>query len=215
MKVLGVESSGMIGGVALVDDDRVVAQRIFGKGMVHGREIAPAVQDICQEAGTDLAEINLVAVDVGPGSYTGLRVGLAAGKALAYVLGCAIIGVRSLDALAEDAGAPEGATICAAIGARWGQVYGALYHAGAPPKLIGEILVEPSETFLQRAPEGAIAVGNAMETVNPDHRHPKPAVVARVGARDHAAGRRDDVRTLVPFYLSPTEAELNLSQKIT
>ncbi|MHC4607486.1 MAG: tRNA (adenosine(37)-N6)-threonylcarbamoyltransferase complex dimerization subunit type 1 TsaB [Planctomycetota bacterium] len=229
MKVLGIESAGMIGGVALVENDRVLAERIFEKGMVHGRLIAPTVLDLCRQTGTDLADIGLVAVDVGPGSYTGIRVGLAAAKALAFALGRPILGVPSLDALAEAASTQveKGATLCAAVDARWQQVYGALYRAGngRPPKRLGGFVTEAPEAFLARVPKGALACGDAQAKYPDGFRaagvreggeeltYPKPSVIARIAGRRFAKGKSDCVSTLVPLYLRRTEAEQKLSQK--
>ena len=227
MKVLGIESAGMVGGVALVDDSRVLAETIFEKGMVHGREIAPTVDEICRKTGVALRDLDLVAVDVGPGSYTGLRVGLAAGKALAFALGCSILGVASLDALAAAAAsqAPKDATICAAVDARWNQIYGALYRGGDPPRRITDFFVEEPDAFLRRVPTGAFVVGNALDKYrdrflaagtqvsNGELRHPKPSVIARLAAMRRAAGETADAASLVPLYLRTTEAEQKLKKK--
>lgn len=227
MKVLGIESAGHVGGVALVEDGAVLAERVFEKGMIHGREIAPAVDAVGREAGVKLSELELIAVDIGPGSYTGLRVGLAAGKALAFALGCPILGVFSLDALAEAAlpHAPKGATICAALDARWALIYGALYRPADPPERTTDLLAMEPDAFLREVPKGAFVAGNALERhgelfeaagVTPAAKElwqPRASVIARIAARRRAAGEEADVATLVPLYLRSTEAERNLARK--
>ena len=103
MIVLGIETSAARGGVALARDGRPLAGRTFEKGLVHGREVAPAIELALEEAGISLKQIDVIAVDVGPGSYTGVRVGVATAKTLAWALEARLAAVVSLDALAEAA----------------------------------------------------------------------------------------------------------------
>src|SRR5262245_48217371 len=114
MRTLGIETSGGRGGVALLNGPRILGARLFEKGMVHGREIAPATRELLEEAGLAPADLELLACDIGPGSYTGLRVGLAAAKGLALALGRPLVGVASLDALAEAARG-QARVLCPAI----------------------------------------------------------------------------------------------------
>jgi tRNA threonylcarbamoyladenosine biosynthesis protein TsaB len=219
MKVLGIETSGARGGVALLDGDRALGSRLFEKGMVHGREIAPAIRDLAAAAGLRLEELDLLACDVGPGSYTGLRVGLAAAKGLALALGKPLVGVVSLDAMAE-AGRGLAPVLCCAIDAKWDQIYGALYENGG--RTTG-LLAEKPAVFAARVPKGCLVLGDALDAYGPlfrdvvpgppELRDPKPDVVARLGRRLHEGGRLDDAATLVPLYLRPTEAELKFGRR--
>src|SRR3990167_786448 len=107
MKVLSIETSSSVGGVALLDGDRLVDEVTFEKGMIHGRELTPSIQNICERNGVKLNEMSLIGVDIGPGSYTGLRVGLATAKGLVYALNktgaqTVLVGVSSLEAMAEN-----------------------------------------------------------------------------------------------------------------
>lgn len=213
MRILAIETSGPVGGVALLEDERVLGERIFETGMVHGRELAPSIARLSEENSAPLATFDLVAVDIGPGSFTGLRVGLAAAKGLCLALAKPILGIVSLDALAEAARG-RGAVICPVLDAKWDQIYGALYA----PHRVSEIYGEPPEEFVKRVPLEAVVLGNALDkyrglfgartTLGPEFAHPRPSMIGRLAARDFAAGRRDDARTLVPLYLRPTEAEL-------
>jgi len=225
MLVLGVESSGPRGGVALLEDGRTLGEALFEAGMVHGREIAPAADRLLRAAGKGPADLGLVAVDIGPGSYTGLRVGLSAAKGLAYALGRPMIGVPSLDVLAEAAKG-LGPILATALDAKWDQVYGALYEIrSGRPERTTEMLAERPEAFAARVPAGAMVVGDALE------RHealfsargakaaprelwsPKPSIVASLGLERHRAGQRHDAATLVPLYLRKTEAEEKFGPK--
>ena len=222
MLVLGIESSGPRGGVALLEGDRLLGEALFEAGMVHGREIAPSADRLLRAAGRRPADLELIAVDIGPGSYTGLRVGLAAAKGLAFALGRPLIGVPSLDVLAEAAAA-QGSAIAPALDAKWDQVYGALYEIRAGrTERISDMVAERPEAFAARVPAGTVVVGDALE------RHaalfsargarlaprelwtPRPALVAGLGLKRRQEGLRHDAATLVPLYLRKTEAEEKL-----
>ena len=182
--------------------------------MVHGREIAPSIQAILGEAGLAAGAIDLVACDIGPGSYTGLRVGLAAAKGLVLALGRPLVGVASLDAMA-DAAREQARVLCPAIDAKWEQIYGAVYEDG---RRVTDYLAEKPEAFVARIPKDALVFGDALDAHGGLFRDrprgprdlwdPKPEAIARLGQRLHDEGLRHDAATLVPLYLRPTEAEL-------
>lgn len=219
MRCLGIETSGARGGVALVEDGAVLGARLFEKGMVHGREIAPAIRALCEESGRRLEDLDLLAVDLGPGSYTGLRVGLAAAKGLAFALGRPLVGVASLDAMAEAA-AGRARVLCPAIDAKWEQIYGAVYVDGLR---VTDHLAEKPAAFAARVPKDALVFGDALDAFGELFRDaargprelwdPRPETVARLGLRLHAQGVRHDAAALVPLYLRPTEAEIKFGGK--
>jgi len=221
MRVLGIESSGGRGGIALLDGEAVLGTRLFEKGMVHGRELAPSIVSLTGELGVALPSLDLVACDLGPGSFTGVRVGLAAAKGLALGLKKPLIGVASLDALAQAA-LGRGEVLCPAMDARCGLIYGALYREG---RRVTEYWAEKPPEFAARVPRGAFVFGDALETfadlfVNVvrgprDLWDPRPESVALLGSRAYRAGIRHEAATVVPLYLRPTEAELKFGQKKT
>ncbi len=213
MRTLAIESSCARGGVALLEDDRLLGERIFENGMVHGRDIAPAIDALLRASGLVPRDIDLVAVDVGPGSYTGLRVGIAAAKGLCLALGRPAAAISSVDALASPVSTHP--LVVAAIDAKWGQIYGARYEKGVR---IGPIVAEAPADFARHVPAGALVVGDAIEaygallthatSAGPTHLYPHPATVARLGMR----AAREDAAKLVPLYLRPTEAEIKFGQ---
>jgi tRNA threonylcarbamoyladenosine biosynthesis protein TsaB len=219
MKVLGIESSGTRGGVALLESGQVRGTRFFEKGMVHGREIAPSIQSLLGELRWPPEALDLIACDLGPGSYTGLRVGLAAAKGLALALARPLIGVASLDALAEAA-RDQASVLCPAIDAKWEQIYGAVYVDG---RRTTDYLAEKPDAFAARVPKDAFVIGDALDRYAGLFRDivrgprefwdPRPETVALLGQRLHEQGVRHDAATLVPLYLRPTEAELKFGRK--
>ena len=219
MKVLGIESSGMRGGVALLESGQVLGTRLFEKGMVHGREIAPSIRSLLDEVRWRPEALDLIACDVGPGSYTGLRVGLAAAKGLALALGRPLVGDASLDALAEAA-RDRAPVHCPAVDAKWEQIYGAVYVDG---RRTTDYLAEKPDAFAARVPAGAFVVGDALDQYGGLFRDivraprelwdPRSETVALLGQRLHEQGVRHDAATLVPLYLRPTEAELKFGRK--
>lgn len=218
MRLLGIETSGERGGVALLDGDRVLGARLFEKGMVHGRDIAPSIRDLLAEHGMAPGALDLIACDVGPGSYTGLRVGLAAAKGLALALGRPVIGVASLDALAEAARG-RARVLCPAIDAKWDQIYGAVYQDG---RRTCPYLAEKPAAFVARVPRDAFVFGDALDRYGELFRDfargprelwdPRPETIALLGRRLHEEGVRHDAAALVPLYLRPTEAELKFGR---
>jgi tRNA threonylcarbamoyladenosine biosynthesis protein TsaB len=187
--------------------------------MVHGREIAPSIRSLLDELKWAPDAIDLIACDLGPGSYTGLRVGLAAAKGLALALGRPLIGVASLDAMAEAA-RDRARVLCPAIDAKWEQIYGAVYEDG---RRTSEYLAEKPDVFAARVPKGAYVFGDALDQYGGLFRDvtrgprelwdPRPDVVALLGQRLHEAGTRHDAASLVPLYLRLTEAELKFGRK--
>src|SRR5258706_14395258 len=194
MKVLGIESSGTRGGVALVESGKLLGTRLLEKGMVHGREIAPSIRSLLDEARWAAEALDLIACDIGPGSYTGLRVGLAAAKGLALALGRPLIGVASLDAMA-DAARDQARVLCPAMDARWDQIYGAVYEDG---RRTTEYLAEKPDAFAARVPKGAYVFGDALDQYGGLFRDitrgprelwdPRPERVAALGQRAYEAG---------------------------
>lgn len=198
MIVLAIESATDRGGVALLDDDRLLAERTFERGMVHGRAIAPSIAAILDQCKLAPAAIELVAVDVGPGSYTGVRVGLASAKGFALALGRPVVGVLSLDAMAAGTTGP----VCATIDAKWKQVYAALYRDGA--RTDGPWALTPDDLRAKIPPGTAV-----LEVGGPrgGDAFPAPATVGRLGLAKFRASGPDDATALAPAYLRPTEAE--------
>lgn len=220
MIVLGIETAGPHGSVALLEPDahggpRVTQTVITGTRQL-GAELAPTIQRMLRAAGLGPGRPpDLVAVDTGPGSYTGLRIGLAAAKGLAFAWGRPLLGVPALDAL--EALAPAGGRVVCALDASRGQVYAATFLR-TPDGLMREqpaALHDPA-ILRQATAEPAVVVGDAAEQVSDPERGviaapgiswPTAEVVARLAYARFAAGERHDALRLSPIYFHLNEAE--------
>jgi tRNA threonylcarbamoyladenosine biosynthesis protein TsaB len=142
MTLLAIESATDTVGVALVRDDGASAERIHEGGRAHAELLVPAIEEVCAASGCTIGEVSRIAVDVGPGLFTGLRVGVATAKALAQALGIGVLGVSSLDILAasvaERSSSMAVGAVVAVVDARRGEVFASAYRfdrvdGGAPP----------------------------------------------------------------------------------
>ena len=156
----------------------------------------PAVDDLLAETGLAPTDLTAIAVDVGPGSFTGVRIGVCHGNAMAMALGLPIISVNALEALAYpllDGSGP----VAAIIDARNGNGYGALY---APD---GAVLIPPCAmeiaSFLEQLPKDAILSGTGFPGA--DGALPLAGSVARIAAH------REGEKVASPLYLRPSQAE--------
>lgn len=139
MRCLGIETSSRRGSVALVEDDRVVSVRLHEEVNRHGERIVPLIEELLAEAGWSRESLERIGVGTGPGSFTGLRIGLALAQGLALGLGCPLIGVSSLRAMAF-AGPAAAPPTAAVLDARRSEYFIAVYSpTGAvivPPQTI-------------------------------------------------------------------------------
>ena len=161
MTLLAIETATDMVGAALLRDDGAGAERMHLGGRAHAELLAPAIEEVCAVSGCTVADLDVVAVDVGPGLFTGLRVGVATAKALAQALGIGVLGVGSLDVLAAAAAAagaegPVGA-IAAVVDARRGEVFVAAYRfdrtggAHPVPGRSVDVPADPGSVRLDRA----------------------------------------------------------------
>lgn len=162
MRILGIDTATRDASVALVQagaaGDETIAEARFGESGASGAEILPAIDACLAEARLGPSDIDLVAVSIGPGSFTGLRVGLATGRGLALGGKASVVGVPTLEALAHaalvESGRAKPDLLCACLDARRGQVYAALYRVssglGSDLEAIGEEAAMDPNHLLER-----------------------------------------------------------------
>lgn len=227
MRVLAIETSGSVGGVAIAEGQRLVGERSFTEGLRHGRELMPSIRDVFDEAGWKPDDVDLIAVSVGPGSFTGLRIGVTCAKSLAFALSKAVVAVPSLDVLAENA--PTDVRFVAPIlDARRESVYAALYRQGDAGRVREtDVLVDSPEKVCALLPEGALVFGDGAERYREifqtkrvvfgedELTAPRAPTVARLGLALHDRGETTDPVALVPVYLRRPEAEEKWEERQT
>ncbi|MBE0466552.1 MAG: tRNA (adenosine(37)-N6)-threonylcarbamoyltransferase complex dimerization subunit type 1 TsaB [Candidatus Desulforudis sp.] len=230
MNVLGIETSGPVCSVGLAGPEGVLAEWTVRGQKIHSVRVLPLIEGVLDEAGLLMPELAGVAVTSGPGSFTGLRIGLTVAKTLAQVLNIPVAGIPSLEALAYPlCGA---GSVWVLVPARKDEVYAALYDCR------GEYPVEvfpPASLDVDRlletvckTKEPACFIGEAAEIYGdllrrelgdrarlgpPALNYPRGAVVAGMGRRRLQDDRGLDALTLVPDYIRPPAAELVWQKK--
>lgn len=224
MKILAIETSAKSVSAAVVENGVPLASAYQNMGLTHSRTLMPLVDGMLSAAGLRVQDMDLLAAANGPGSFTGLRIGVSALKGLAWALEKPCCGVSTLAAMARNLAHMEGLIICA-MDARRNQVYNALFltHDGVltrqcPDRAIG--LAELAEEIKNR-PEPKFVVGDGaglcynhlLEQDVPCRMAPPQLVmqnavgVALAAEEMAAAGQVTTARDLVPVYLRLSQAE--------
>ena len=225
MKILAFETSAKSVSTAVVENGAPLAYAYQCTGLTHSRTLMPMVDTMLKNAELTLGDMDAVAVAAGPGSFTGLRIGLAAAKAMAYALDLPIVGVSTLKALAYHYPVP-GIRIVSLLDAQKGNAYRESYEweTGTltvvnPVEVLplAEILAECAESGRETVVLGDIAARRirgkidlpANVTVAPAHLvMPRAACVAMLGLQELAAGHIDNVMNMEPVYIRRSEAEV-------
>jgi tRNA threonylcarbamoyladenosine biosynthesis protein TsaB len=213
---LAIETSGRIGSIAASRGGRLLAETTFGEDAAHSRELLPALRALGRAHDFRAADIELIAIDVGPGALTAIRVGLATAKALAFATGCAIASVVSLDAIASRIGRRRGRVACAVDGRR-GELFAAIYEPDAAGALarVGDVRALAPSALAAELPRGSLVAGAGahlfadafraagIEIAGDELAVPRASDVLSLGEAALVAGRTDDPMTLQPLYLRP------------
>jgi len=202
----------------------LVGERVLAQDRDHGSQLFVELQRLHAEAGIEPAQVDLIAVSQGPGSYTGLRIGLATARTAAYALGKPLLGVPSLDVLAENAPAdvPRVATL---LDAKRGEVYACLYARQGErlvrqtPYHVTRLVEQPGEGGGPPFPLPCLVLGDAIERhgellaragaalAEPAQWRPRAAALARLAAERYNAGQRHGLHEAEIIYLRRPEAE--------
>ena len=163
MKILALETSAVTASVAVTEDERLLAQTFQNSGLTHSATLMPMAADLLKNAGLTLRDIDVIAVAVGPGSFTGVRIGVAAAKGLAWPEGKLCAPCSTLESMAWQCAHMEG-EICAVMDARRNQVYHAqfLAHNGVLTRLSPDRAVPLSEVLekIKKSKNPQILVGD-------------------------------------------------------
>jgi tRNA threonylcarbamoyladenosine biosynthesis protein TsaB len=216
MRVLAVETSSLAGGVALLDDERLVAEYLLDVSVTHSERLMAAIDRVLTDARWTARELGGLAVAVGPGSFTGLRIAVSTVKGLGLALRLPIAAVPTLDAMA--AALPWAALpVCPVLDARKGEVYASLYRwDGDAMRRQWEYLALSPAALAERLTEPVIVAGDGAPVIRSPHarllppprRLPSPACVGLLGLERLRRGETVAAAALAPLYLRPSEAEL-------
>ena len=229
MKILAIETSTRVGSIALVEGPLLKAQNILDISATHNQRLLPGIERILTDAGWSLDDLDGFAVSLGPGSFTGLRIGLSIVKGLAWATGKPLAGIPTLDALAANVSfVPY--KICSILDARKGEIYTALYRQGdegIPQRLTSYMAIKPEE-LVALISETTVLVGDGLLShgdylkrelgnrlvLAPPHLSVIHASsVAWLGWHKLQSGESEDVSSCTPLYVRPSEAELKRKSK--
>lgn len=229
MRILGFESSAKSASVAVCEDGALVSQYFQNSGLTHSRTLLPMAEDLLKNLSMTLGDIDLIAVSQGPGSFTGVRIGVSAVKGLAWAADKPVCGVSTLQAMAWNGlAAAEGSLICCVMDARRGQFYNALFmmkdgipvrlcedRAIGAAKLVEDIENQKKSVYI--VGDGALVCYNALENLMAG------AVLAPEPLRYQSAWGvcraaltqpRQSVHELLPVYLRLSQAERERQERI-
>lgn len=230
MLILAFETSAKAASVALLEDTRLLGESYQNTGLTHSQTLLVMAEDLLKQCGKTVEDVTDVAVAAGPGSFTGVRIGVAAAKGFAWGRELPCYGVSTLEAMAEGLGIWEG-FVCPCMDARRSQVYNALFYARqgkleriredqaiALSDLKEDLLGRTAPIFL--VGDGAFLTCKTLSgevpglVLPPEHRmHQRAAGVALAAAKQIAAGETGDGNALTPNYLRLSQAERERAER--
>ncbi len=233
MLILAFDTSAMAGNVALLDDRQVLAAKQLADDKRSAQTLAPALSSLMRECSVSPSAIRLIATTIGPGSFTGLRVGVTTAKMLAYALNCPVMGLDTLEVLASQVPAEV------VENSMSGRIH-AVLDAQRRELVVGTFLAEkeqgtsdssdlkvhrsaenqilPAEAWLASLQPGDIVTGAGANrwleklpagvlVVDSSHREPLATTIGRLALEAYQQGRRDDLWNLAPHYIRPSYAD--------
>ena len=224
MNILMIDTSGPACGVAIAREGRLVCDMQLVSGRTHSQRVMPMVEAALTLSDMTVSDVDVFGAVVGPGSFTGVRIGVSSVKALAHAAGKPCVGVDALHALAANIQAFDG-VVCPILDARAQQVYGAMFRAGdVPQRLCGDEAM-PLTAFLDRveatderalflgdgvaAMRGAIEarLGGRAQFAAPQHMNLRAGSACAIAMRLAEQGETTDYLHLLPLYLRAPQAE--------
>lgn len=231
MKILALDSSGIVASVAVVEDDTLLAEYTVNYKKTHSQTLLPMLDEVAKMTELDLNTIDAIAVAAGPGSFTGLRIGSATAKGLGLALSKPLVAVPTVDALAYNLYDTEG-LICPIMDARRNQVYTGIYcfeshhlvtvekqTASAITDLIDKLneLGKPVTFLGDGVPVFRKIIGEALKvpySFAPAHvNKQRAAAVAALGAIYYKEGKIQTAREHNPEYLRVSQAERERAER--
>lgn len=229
MRILAIETSTYSGSIAVVTEDSILGEYYFNVGPVHTEKLVPSIDWLLCELDMDKSDLSGVAVSLGPGSFTSLRVGISTAKGICYSLGIPLIGVSSLKALAMNLPfAPY--NICPVMDARKGEVFTALFRFtnGDLERITEDVVISP-EGLVELIKDNTIFVGDGalvykdylednlgsgimFSPINTNFPRASNLALSEIGKFKEDRDNKylyDEIMNLAPHYLRKSEAEIS------
>ena len=231
MKILAIDTSALVASVAVIDEEKLLGEYILNSKKTHSQTLMPMIQEVLKSAELELKEVDAIAVAKGPGSFTGLRIGAATAKGLAYAAKKPLIGVSTLEGLAYNLSFTK-YQVCPIMDAKRNQVYTAIY------KWKGQNYIEKLEPsalqmdqlleILQRKNKKVVFIGdgipvykqNIIEALGekaffalPSTNMQKASSIGLVALEKARLGDYEDVYSFAPVYLRKSQAEREYEER--
>ncbi len=232
--ILAVDTSAKPVSCALAEDGRVLASFYANTGLTHSQTLMPMIENLLNVAEKSVSDLDAVAVNVGPGSFTGVRIGVSAVKGLAFTGNLPCVAVSTLESMAENAAAVPGTVICCLMDARCQQVYGALFEKdedGTVRRLSEDEALTVAQMGERVAAMGkpVILLGDgsemcyrvwkdsipAVHLAPPSVRYQNAAATAVIACRRFTEGKIVSAEELLPLYLRLPQAERELNARMS
>jgi len=241
MLILALETATLTGSVALVEASipegvsrpamKIVGEITLNLQSTHSERLMPSIRSLLEEASLKIHDLQGIALSLGPGSFTGLRIGVSTVKGLAYALQIPVVGVSTLEALAGNV-TYHPATICPVLDARKKEVYAAFFRGGDEGAVgrLSEDWVLPPEELCRRVVERTLFLGNGAEAyagilrknlgslaffASPEFSLPRALTVAKLSLSKFQTGQNLDLFSFTPIYIRRSEAEIHYEAKET
>ena len=231
MKILGLDSSGIVASVAIVEDDALIAEYTVNYKKTHSQTLLPMLDEIAKMTELDLNSIDAIAVAAGPGSFTGLRIGSATAKGLGLALKKPLIAIPTVEGLAYNLYDISG-LICPIMDARRKQVYTGIYRfTDHQLKVVEDQMAVPMETVIEKLNQYGEAVTFLGDGVSVFHEliaekmtvpysfapahvnKQRAAAVAALGEIYYRQGKTETAMEHVPDYLRVSQAERERAER--
>lgn len=220
IRLLALETSGLVGSIALTEDDRVLRHVTLDSARRTTQTLAPAIQQHLAELAWTPRDLHVIAVTIGPGSFTGLRIGIVTAKVLAYATGAALVGVDTLAVIAAQAPATGEERLDTVLDAQRRQLFVARWRRVPPESWAagGATVIADQDAWRQQLTPGQLVSGPGLSCLKvpipenvriaaSDSWLPQAPTVAKLGLSRFESGERDDPWTLTPAYIRPSAAE--------
>ncbi len=227
MYILGVESATPVAAVAVAAEDKILSERMVNNRKTHSVNLLPMIKAVLKDSGIELNELSGIAVSSGPGSFTGLRIGMSTAKTLAHVVNLPIVGISTLDALALRFSAGT-QLVCPILDARKNEIYAGIYRRGeclrGPMALsvkelaktideYGEDILFLGDGVLTYQEQLVKELGSGVHVAPVSSLLPGGGEIACLGLKRIQAGDYTTPFKLLPCYVRLSEAEVKWMER--